>query len=121
MAAAITSKLSRSDVVTILVLSVPVLCLVIFICWHLGFQHRVVGVMKFSTAQKIGLLSNNTGRGAFPPKIVWLARTKDGRFEYRTAWPIIGSMTFPAIGNGTTGRDLLDICDRLGEVYCLRV
>lgn len=121
MATVTPSKIGRFDLKKSLAIASPVILVLCLCFWNLSFQQRIVGVMKYSTAQKIGLLSRSAGPSAYSPKIVWFARSKDGRFEYRSAWPLVGALPLPGFGNGTTRRDLLDVCDRLGDAYCLKV
>lgn len=79
------------------------------------FQHRVVAVMQPSAAVSLGLLSES---GSFGPTRVWIAKTGDGAFEYRSSLPVIGLVPFNVFDSGKTEIDLVAECQKLGESFC---
>lgn len=85
---------------------------------HVNFQREAIGVMSVSAAQSIGLLPKQEGSNPFGPKRIWFAKHKDGEFEYRAVWPVIGSVPFDIFGSGITTRDLVIECKQLGQHAC---
>ena len=106
--------------ITFFIVMMPVLLIAALLWSHLSFQKRVVGVMNYGAAQEIGLLAKSEP-SPFNPKRVWFAAGKDGSYEFRSAWPVIGSLPFDIFGSGETNKDLPVECDRLGENACQRL
>lgn len=86
-----------------------------------SFMGRIEGVLTPSAAAELGLLPEDA-EGAFGPTRVWFARRDDGRFDYVSAWPLIGAyhagVRWRALGNGVTPLDLVDECIRIGKPAC---
>lgn len=110
------------QVVTFLLVMLPILTVAMLFGSHVVFQKRIVAVMQYSAAQDLGLIPRHGAEPSpFEPRRVWIAKANDGQFEYRSAWPLIGSVPFDFFGSGTTGIDLLAACNRLGVSACRRV
>lgn len=105
---------------TFLLVMLPVLIVAALFGSHISFQKRVVAVMKHAAAQELGLLPQ-AEPSPFDPGRIWIAKSKDGQFEFRSAWPLIGSVPFELFGSGTTETDLLVACERLGDSACRRL
>ena len=97
---------------------VIVLVLMLFVS-HVNFQKHVSGWMTTSSAHKLGLVQDE-GNTPFSPKRVWFAKEVDG-YEFRSAYPFIGSVPFDFFGSGKTTKDLLIECDRLGQQACVKI
>ncbi len=106
--------------ITFFIVMGPVLLIAALLWSHSSFQKRVVGVMKYSAAQELGLLAKSE-QSPFTPQKVWFAGGKDGSYEFRSAWPVIGSVPFDFFGGGETDKNLPVECDRLGENACQRL
>lgn len=94
------------------------LVFLIFIFYsHFAFQHNAIGVMKYSAASNLGVVS-----GDLSVERVWFAKQPDGKYEFRAAWPSFDSLPFTffgfGYGYGTTDRDLLQDCIELGSDNC---
>lgn len=107
--------------ITFLLVMAPFLIVAALFGSHVAFQKRIVGVMQYSAAQDLGLLPRSAGPSPFDPRRVWIAKNAEGKFEFRSAWPLIGSVPFDFFGSGTTNVDLLAACDRLGDSGCRRI
>lgn len=88
---------------------------------HLSFSTRVSGVLTATAAHELGLLDESDAVDAVGPTRVWFAKAENEQFEFRSAWPIIGSVPFDFFGSGKTSKDLFAECDRLGEKACKRI
>ena len=115
------SATTFQQIVTFLLVMAPFLIIAALFGSHVAFQKRIVGVMQYSAAQDIGLLPRSAGPSPFGPRRVWIAKNAEGGFEFRSAWPLIGSVPFDFFGSGTTDVDLLSACDRLGDGVCRRI
>lgn len=117
-------KLKRSSmmsqIVTFLIVMIPLLGTAALFGSHISFQKRIVGVMQTNAAQELGLFPKEE-LSAFSPRRVWFATREDGRYEFRSAWPLVGSVPFDMFGSGTTDQDLLSACDRVGKQSCRRI
>lgn len=107
--------------INFLIVFVPILIIAMLWGSHINFQRQVVAEMSASSAQKIGLVHKNETPSPFGATRVWIATSKDGGFEYRSAYPIIGSVPFDFFGSGKTNQDLLAACDKLGKLACVRI
>jgi|APLak6261664116_1056043.scaffolds.fasta_scaffold45113_2 hypothetical protein len=103
------------NLLILLAVTINLAFFIFIFCSHVTFQRNAVGVMKYSAATNLGVVS-----GDLPVERVWFAKQPDGKYEFRAAWPFFGSLpfTFFGFGYGTTDRDLLQDCIELGSDNC---
>lgn len=105
--------------ITKFVMAFAMIFVVFFIPYsHISFQKRVVAVMDPAAAENLSLLSPGSASSPWGPRRVWIAKSRGGYFEYRSAYPIIGQVPFDPFGSGVTAVNLLAECQRLGETAC---
>jgi len=96
---------------------VVIILLLLFVS-HVNFQMHATGWMTTSFAHKLGLVQDD-GNSPFSPKRVWFAKNNDV-YEFRSAYPIIGSVPFDFFGSGHTNKDLLTECEKVSEESCVQ-